>query len=695
MKRVLLTLAAVTAIAGAQATTPMQKGTMSGHKYAKSEKTLRSVIRNEAEKALPRQATRFRAAADAGLWMNWGFAEGVYTAVPTNIGEWKGAMKLSAELATEWAGATITSVSVGNPVDVTSQRPDYELMQYVYDNPVKEATVWVSESLDGEPIASASGELGQRGFAWSTIDLPQAVTIEAGKPLYIGYTLNVPADPKNPSAPYNTTYYCMTTDDSYYPDADGCYIYSTLQGVDNSGSLVFGDDYEWQDFGMLAGNVCVRAGINGDMLPVNIVRPYAWEGPQYVMLDRSSQFGVMVQNYSASKISSLEYTIEVEGMEPQKQEVVLDAPLEGYLDVSYPVYFDISSTVEGNSIPYSVYVSAINGESVDLKEYAIEGTFLCLSDGYPRNVVVEEYTGTWCGWCVVGYAGMEYMAKNYSDAGFIGIAVHGSDEMDVMGTGGAYSSFSPIVTGFPSSYVNRNMGNNVYPTPEELEETFLELVEVPAFAQISATLEKGDADNKLKLSTKSRFSSADDNAAYMVAYTVIEDGVGPYAQSNGAAGSGYDYYGFEDMAARVMLNYNDVARNCSQPLGVEGSLPAKVEKDTDYSYDTEITLGKEVDPTMVRVVAMLINGINGSIENACVVEAPGYVSVEEVSASAAPSYAYGAKGEIRFRAGAPAADVYAADGRAVASGYNGSALQAAPGIYLVSFGGKAVKVAVY
>lgn len=694
MKRLILTMATAVAIAGVQASVLVPKGSLSRERVTKGLTALRTVIHNEGRQSLPEPGVRFRAASDAGLWMNWGFAEGVYTAVPTNTGKWSGAIRLSEELATSWAGATITSVSVGNPVDVSSQRPDYDLMQYVYDNPVKEATVWVSESLEGEPLVSATGELGKLGFQWSTIELPEAVTIEAGKPLYIGYTLNVPADPQNPVAPYNTTYYCMMTD-GIYPDADGCYIYSKLQGVNENGSLMFGDEYSWTNFGELAGNVCVRAGISGDMLPVNDVRPYEWVGPQYIKFGETAQFGVISQNHSATKVSKLEYTVEVQGMEPQKHEVKLESPI-GYLEITEPIYFDIKSTTEGNNIPYRVYVSAINGESVDLTKYAIEGSFLCISEGYPRNVVAEEYTGTWCGWCVVGYAGMEYMAENYSDKGFIGIAVHsGNDAMDVTGAGMAYNKLSSVVSGFPSSYINRNMGSSIYPSPGELKNAFLSIVDVPAFAQITATLTKGDADNKLKLSTKSRFGNSEDNAGYMVAYTVIEDGVGPYVQTNYASGSSDDYYGFENKDAYVRLIFNDVARNCSKPEGVAGSLPANIEKDVDYAYDTEIVLDDEVDPTMVRVVAMVVNKINGAIENACVVEAPDYASVESVSASVEPSYSWGAKGEIRFRSGAPAADVYAADGRVVAHSHTGASLSAAPGIYVVSFGDKVEKVAVY
>ncbi len=75
------------------------------------------------------------------------------------------------------------------------------------------------------------------------------------------------------------------------------------------------------------------------------------------------------------------------------------------------------------TLDYKLYISAVNGEPCDTG-YALTGNILSLESGFKRNLVFEEGTGTWCGWCVVGYAGMEYMKETYGDKGFIGIAVH-------------------------------------------------------------------------------------------------------------------------------------------------------------------------------------------------------------------------------------------------------------------------------
>lgn len=660
-----------------------------GPRMKAGEERLRQVVINEAPRS--ESPVIFKAPGEEQLSMNWGYAEGVYTAAPTNVGEWKGAIRLSAEQAKEWAGSTITSISVGNPVDVNSREADYELQIYVYNNPIREASVWIAESLDGEPVVTGKGELGERGFEWSQIELDKPYTIEGDKAIYIGYTLDIPADPNDPKANANLTYYGMMTDGAYTPDPDGCYVYSTFSGI-KDGFPTFGDKYGWQDMGSLAGNLSVRAMINGDNLPVNNATPYSWMIPGYVVPGEKTAFGVLLQNHSATRISTVEYTMEVEGMEPQKSEAVLSQPL-GYLDISEPLYYSFNCTTVGNNISCKAYISAINGEPVDLSADAIEGVFLCIDEGFPRNVVVEEATGTWCGWCVIGYDGMEYMSKNYYGKGFIGIAVHQGDEMDVMSTG-PYANFGQYVAGFPMAYFNRDMTNEISPDRYELEYWFEEKMKIPAYAEITAALEVGDNPSELKLNTKSKFADNEKDAAYAIGYTVVENGVGPYAQQNYCSGEPYDYYGFESMGKVVPLIYNDVARECSQPDGIPGSLPSEIEMNKEYEYSTSITLGKEIDPKMVRVVAMVINLNNGAIENACELEVPGYMSVNELESSAAEAFAIGGKGEILLRGAAAGAVVYSADGRVVAAGVDGESVEVPAGIYVVSLDGKAVKVAV-
>ena len=187
--------------------------------------------------------------AESDLFINWGYCNNPYNAYPFPAGELKGAIKMTSDVTTDFAGAQITEIMVGNP---TKQD---------YTNPIKTATVWISESLNGEPIVSTSGKLGSKAFEWSSINLETPYTIEAGKEIYIGYTITVPKG--------NGIYGLIT--DNYKPqNNESAYVYSTFEGVDNRGNLKFGDNYSWQAVGEYFGNLSIQAKVIGDQLPTNM-----------------------------------------------------------------------------------------------------------------------------------------------------------------------------------------------------------------------------------------------------------------------------------------------------------------------------------------------------------------------------------------------------------------------------------------
>ncbi len=692
MKKSLLSLAAVMAVSGAFAVNPSKSLSFSGQLTERKGMPARKLTSNLKASELmrtpgsPLQKRLTRADEATQLSMNWGYCDSPYLAMPSNAGEFGGAIQLSAEKATTWAGATISAVTVCTPLDFDSERE--EDGWYVYDNPVKKVTVWVKEALDGEPVVSTTADLDSEGVIFQEIPLDQPYTLKAETPVYIGYTFQ--------DVPEDGNYGIFITDYNYPLDSMSCYVWSKYSGYDDWGYPVFeAEDYDWSELGYDYGNLCMKARVNGDMLPTNVTSVYAYQLPVYAAPGEPFEALIQYSNAGANTIETIDLTLEVEGMEPQVK--TLDV---AYAPLAYGEYSldgaEFECTTVGNNIAYKFYISAVNGEKIaDDDLDIIEGTLLCISEGYAKNTVFEEYTGTWCGWCVVGYAGMEYMAENYADKGFIGIAVHSGDEMEVCDVDQPYYEISQVVTGFPCAYANRDMSTEIYPDPEDLEYYFEMLSEVPAYAEISATVENGSAQNTLKLSTKTKFGASEEDADYRVGYVVIENGVGPYVQHNYAAGLDDDYYGFEDKGELVPLKFNEVARECSEPAGVAESLPASIEEGVEYPFEVEIPLTGVADAKKVRVVALVVNNINGTIENACEVEVPGYNGVKGVlGESAEPLMAYGLKGGVALRANNGKASVYSIDGRCVAREVKGSFLALPAGMYVVTLNGKSVKVAV-
>src|SRR5262245_58440398 len=82
-----------------------------------------------------------------------------------------------------------------------------------------------------------------------------------------------------------------------------------------------------------------------------------------------------------------------------------------------------------------------------------EPTGPTVPSSYTQKVVLEEFTGAWCGWCVDGHYKMETMTTDNAGK-FIGVCVHYGDGMQIS----SYASFyDPTynVSSFPSGMVNR------------------------------------------------------------------------------------------------------------------------------------------------------------------------------------------------------------------------------------------------
>lgn len=665
MKKQLLALSAC-ALVGASsfaATSPIIRWTSLGEGRVKPGITVNQTNLNANKPA------KAPTDAESDLFINWGYCNNPYNAYPFPAGELKGAIKMTSDVTTDFAGAQITEIMVGNPA------------KQGYTNPIKTATVWISESLNGEPIVSTSGKLGSKAFEWSSINLETPYTIEAGKEIYIGYTITVPKG--------NGIYGLIT--DNYKPqNNESAYVYSTFEGVDNRGNLKFGDNYSWQAVGEYFGNLSIQAKVIGDQLPTNMaVIPQAVV-PSATTANTPFNVKLYAVNIAANAVKDIDVTFEVAGEDAQVKNIKLQKAIY-YGEASEEKAQFVCEQI--GTLDYKLYISAVNGEPCDTG-YALTGNILSLESGFKRNLVFEEGTGTWCGWCVVGYAGMEYMKETYGDKGFIGIAVHNGDAMASLDRGGAYASFGQYFDSFPSAFLNRDWSADIYPDPYVLEEEYEALINVPAIVEISAEISGESIDSRdIKLKTKTQFCTDSDNVNYGIAYAVVEDNVGPYPQQNNASGQNRDFFGFEKKGKVVPLTFNDVARNCSHPEAFKGSIPTEVKVGETYEYTMDINLSDVKDLENYRVIAMVIDNKTGQIQNAC--QATNILSgVESVIGNESSFVANGGKGWICVSCDTPA-NIYNASGRMVAEGVESGVINVPAGVYIVNANGKSVKVLVF
>ena len=226
---------------------------------------------------------------------------------------------------------------------------------------------------------------------------------------------------------------------------------------------------------------------------------------------------------------------------------------------------------------------------------------------YVRNVVCEEHTGTWCGWCPRGIAAFDYMKEKYGDR-FIGISIHSNDQMQYTG-----SNYTPLTSVYlssaPSGIIDRKPSCYTQMNKSDVEQIFLNesqqcIAEVKANAIYDATT------NRITVNTDTEFGYDFSGAEYRLSYIVLEDQLGKYMQANYyAGGNNGAMSGWETKGSTVAWMYDDVLREQFPAFdGKFGSIPSTVVGGQTYKYTYSFTLPSTVkNPNNVRIAVLILD----------------------------------------------------------------------------------------
>lgn len=542
-----------------------------------------------------------------------GEAGELYTAIAPRDVDYTAAvaMYLSSEELALYQGNTITGIRFGNgPVASTST--------------VAAVEVFVTKDLNGEDLQTKSYSVTDGMFAnWGEHDVeidPIEITADMDQ-LYFGWRITM----ENSSGSYPLGVDYEYTRESFTGDFFG------MPGDDGS--------WQWDNTGGWYGDFCVWALVEGDNLPVNDIAISNLNCTPIASLNKPFNIDFLLQNVASNDIETAKLSVKVGDSDAETVELTFDPVL------SYKSYamasLEVKSATVGANVPLTVSVLEVNGvEDTNSSNNEVSTAFLCLPEGagYDRNVVIEEGTGTWCGFCVRGIVGMEYMKENYAaDGRLIQIACHVGDAMEIEN----YQGFADqAFAGYPSALVDRYL--DVDPNSEDLEAAYLQQLNMVSLANIELRAEAGE-ENEVILTSKTKFALDGDGYDYKIAYVVVEDGVGPYNQSNYYSGGGYgEMDGFENEGETVRLTFNDVAVAATDMLGLEGVFPSNVVAGEEY--EDEAIMGVEGISeddlkNNCRFVVMVINAENGQIVNAaqCTLGTSGISNVE-VSEEAEAEY---------------------------------------------------------
>ena len=517
------------------------------------------------------------------------FAQHCNTLLRNNI---EFAIHVPSDMVTPYTNQKITSIQYYTPVNITTDAPNYVFITKPgTDYLVKQAT---TETIEGQ---------------WVNVKLQEPLTI-TGEELFVGVG--------------QVANFCVYFTDMDVQEMDGFWMRE--MGPDMNYN--FDTDLApgtWMNqaerFPNWAHPIAVRFVIEGEDFPNDLkicnVLGTEKDGKPVLTATVVNRSPELVKTYSINWTIDDKETgtkiIETSMIPNGHEEMILDLPSSITATRSHVIKFE---------------VTAINGKEDGVPANSNIGFEFSLpvTSAYSRRIVMEEVSGTWCGWTPRAIETMRQMQKHYPD-NFIAIAIHCNGEnlygTEQMADADNYQHILNKFDSYPSSLICRQtkMDPNL---PETEDYTTANKSNAVATMNLSVSTDAEDA-SKVIVKTDTRFGFNDEvEGRYRYAYVVLEDGVGPYVQSN-------NYYNQSEMSApddylnawtklgdKVEMLHDNVARGIYPDInGVNGSVPASIKKGQSYNYEYTLTLPTNIqNKDNVRIAALLIDCWTGEIINA-------------------------------------------------------------------------------
>ena len=149
------------------------------------------------------------------------------------------------------------------------------------------------------------------------------------------------------------------------------------------------------------------------------------------LVNTKQQYPFYITNNSAKPITQLTYSISVDGVNGAEKSLDLSSPIESMETASIPY----TTAFEDDGVhTVELNISKVNGNTNINKQSSAEYSIIALEKSADRVSVVEEQTGTWCGWCPRGHVALDLLNKQLGDkvVTLAGHFANGESQVDPM-----------------------------------------------------------------------------------------------------------------------------------------------------------------------------------------------------------------------------------------------------------------------
>lgn len=240
---------------------------------------------------------------------------------------------------------------------------------------------------------------------------------------------------------------------------------------------------------------------------------------------------------------------------------------------------------------------------------AVSATLTVGTNAQIKNVLLEQHTGAWCGWCPDGTVMMDTILALYGSQ-VIGVKIHNGDAMVI--------PEQPVIgnalglTGFPTGSVNRaSYGGSVFLGRGQWKAACEAQMQQRAKAEVDCFYTLDNRTRTATIRVVANIAEAMNVPLRFNAFIVEDDVTG--------TGSGYDQHNYLTGRAgyqnnpyytqpSLLVGYHHmkvVRKMLGGAWGVSGPLPAAVKAGESYTYDFPATINASWNIDRVWFVGML------------------------------------------------------------------------------------------
>lgn len=348
--------------------------------------------------------------------------------------------------------------------------------------------------------------------------------------------------------------------------------------------------------------------------------------------DLNQTIDVTLLNTGTNPVTNVRYVIETDG--EQVARGTCNTSIQEFMansTVSIPLPTDLEAEVHDLTITITE-VNKNPNESADNKAEIKMYNMLSTPQFMP---LFEEFTATWCGWCVRGIVAMNRAHEQYGDKAAI-IAVHDDYAMRT-------EDYAPIIDKFCSSYpsgiANRKERTSI--STNTVVDNIENSLNTITFAEIEA-----DAcwatPREIKVDTKTTFQ-LNMSGNYAIAYILTADGLTGWTQNNSYSGISVTdpdlQYWCEQPSSVKGVVYDHVVVAAWEPLyGVKGSVGSNIKAGEMQTYSFTVDISRNTiiqDKSKLKVITLLLNAETGEYINGAQTTIKAYDpnSIDEVETS--------------------------------------------------------------